>query len=143
MIQVDFYVLPTDESAARHLFACKLAEKAWRLGHQIYIHCDNAEQMQALDLLLWQFRPESFIPHNLNSDTAIASGVLLGHSAKPQIEAELLINLSAQVPSFAQAFRRIAEVVIAEPASRQAARERFRFYREQGYALQNHQLTRV
>ena len=37
----------------------------------------------------------------------------------------------------------IAEVVVEDPAIRQAARESFRFYREQGYPLQDHRLQRL
>ena len=143
MTQVDFYVLPTDQISARYTFACKLTEKAWRLGHLIYVHCDNAEQAQTLNELFWTFRAEAFIPHSLTAAEANLSGVLIGYEAPQGFAAELLINLSAEVPAFAGSFNRIAEVVIAEPSSRQAARMRFRFYREQGYALQNHQLTRV
>ncbi|MDT9643845.1 DNA polymerase III subunit chi, partial [Pseudomonas sp. JV245A] len=47
------------------------------------------------------------------------------------------------VPAFAPRFARIAEVVVEDPAIRQAARESFRFYREQGYPLQDHRLQRL
>jgi hypothetical protein len=39
MSKVDFYILPTDSLSARLDFACKLCEKAWRLGHRVYLHC--------------------------------------------------------------------------------------------------------
>lgn len=55
----------------------------------------------------------------------------------------LLINLGASVPGFVGQFERVAEIVVEEPAIRQSARERFRFYREQGYALQDHRLQRL
>jgi DNA polymerase-3 subunit chi len=41
----------------------------------------------------------------------------------------LLINLGASVPGFVGQFERVAEIVVEEPAIRQSARERFRFYR--------------
>ena len=56
---------------------------------------------------------------------------------------DLLINLDLKVPPFAKAFARVAEVVVEDPAIRQAARESFRFYREQGYPLQDHRLQRL
>jgi DNA polymerase-3 subunit chi len=37
----------------------------------------------------------------------------------------------------------VAEIVIADPPVRNQARENFRFYREQGYPLQDHRLTRI
>ena len=47
------------------------------------------------------------------------------------------------MPAFAKGFARVAEVVVEDPAIRQAARESFRFYREQGYSLQDHRLQRL
>ena len=55
---------------------------------------------------------------------------------------DLLVNLDLKVPPFAARFARIAEIVVEDPAIRQATRESFRFYREQGYALQDHRLQR-
>ncbi|MCY1459034.1 DNA polymerase III chi subunit, HolC [compost metagenome] len=56
---------------------------------------------------------------------------------------DLLINLGADVPGFVGQFERVAEIVVEEPSIRQSARERFRFYRERGYALQDHRLQRL
>lgn len=62
MSKVDFYILPTDSLSARLDFACKLCEKAWRLGHRVYLHCQDAEQRDELDLRLWRFKGEAFVP---------------------------------------------------------------------------------
>ncbi len=63
MTKVDFYILPSADPAARLDFACKLTEKAWRMGHRIYLHCSDAAQRDALDARLWAFKGESFVPH--------------------------------------------------------------------------------
>ena len=49
MTQVDFYILPSADPSARLDFACKLTEKAWRMGHRIYLHCSDAAQRDDLD----------------------------------------------------------------------------------------------
>ncbi|MBI6634216.1 DNA polymerase III subunit chi, partial [Pseudomonas paralactis] len=49
MTQVDFYILPSADPLARLDFACKLTEKAWRMGHRIYLHCSDAAQRDELD----------------------------------------------------------------------------------------------
>ena len=56
---------------------------------------------------------------------------------------DLLVNLDLKVPAFASKFARVAEVVVEDPTIRAAARESFRFYREQGYPLQDHRLQRL
>ena len=142
MTSVDFYILPTADPQARLTFACKLTEKAWRLGHRVYLHCQDAAQREALDARLWTFRAETFVPHGaaeLDDQAPVVLG--LGNDAGPH--QDLLINLSLAVPGFFKRFARVAEVVIEEPLCRAAARENFRFYREGGYPLQDHRLSRL
>lgn len=141
MSKVDFYILPTDSLSARLDFACKLCDKAWRLGHRVYLHCQDEAQRAALDLRLWAFRGEAFVPHDLAEAHADAT-VALGIGDHADGHHDLLINLGAAVPGFVGQFERVAEIVVEEAAIRQSARERFRFYREQGYALQDHRLQR-
>ncbi|WP_455925633.1 DNA polymerase III subunit chi [Pseudomonas putida] len=142
MTKVDFYILPSPLPAARLDFACKLVEKAWRLGHRVYLHCSDAEQREQLDARLWAFKGESFVPHSLaeqDPDAVIALGLV----DAPASHQDLLVNLDLKVPAFVGRFARVAEVVVEDPAIRQAARESFRFYREQGYPLQDHRLQRL
>ncbi|MEE1869389.1 MULTISPECIES: DNA polymerase III subunit chi [Pseudomonas] len=142
MSKVDFYILPSDAPSARLDFACKLCEKAWRMGHQVYLHCADAAQRDDLDARLWAFKAETFVPHN-NAEEFALGGVVLGLGADCGSHTDLLINLDLKVAPFAARFARIAEIVVEEPTIRQAARESFRFYREQGYALQDHRLQRL
>ncbi|AGZ36827.1 DNA polymerase III subunit chi [Pseudomonas sp. SWI6] len=142
MSKVDFYILPTDALSARLDFACKLCEKAWRLGHRVYLHCQDAEQRDELDLRLWRFKGEAFVPHDRAEAHADAQ-VALGLADDAGDHRDLLINLGASVPGFVDQFERVAEIVVEEPGIRQSARERFRFYRERGYALQDHRLQRL
>ncbi|QXH34911.1 DNA polymerase III subunit chi [Pseudomonas muyukensis] len=142
MSQVDFYILPTDALSARLDFACKLCEKAWRLGHRVYLHCQDEAQRSELDLRLWQFKGEAFVPHD-HAEQYPDAIVALGIGSEAGEHRDLLINLGGDVPAFVGQFARVAEIVVEEPAIRLAARERFRFYREQGYALQDHRLQRL
>lgn len=142
MSKVDFYILPSAAPSARLDFACKLCDKAWRLGHRVYLHCSDAAQRDELDARLWAFKGEAFVPHDAAEDNPQGS-VALGLSDDAGSHQDLLINLDLKVPAFASRFARIAEIVVEEPAIRQAARESFRFYREQGYALQDHRLQRL
>lgn len=142
MSKVDFYILPSPAPAARLDFACKLCEKAWRLGHRVYLNCSDAAQRDELDARLWAFKGEAFVPHSALEDDPHGA-VALGGGDDPGDHQDLLVNLDLKVPGFAARFARIAEIVVEEPAIRAAARESFRFYREQGYALQDHRLQRL
>ena len=142
MTQVDFYILPSADPNARLDFACKLTDKAWRLGHQVYLHCSDAAQREELDARLWRFKGETFVPHgSVENDTD--APVVLGIGDDPGPHQDLLVNLDLHIPAFFKRFARVAEIVVEEPSIRLAARESFRFYREHGYPLQDHRLQRL
>ena len=142
MTQVDFYILPSADPSARLDFACKLSEKAWRLGHRVYLHCSDSAQRDDLDARLWRFKGEAFVPHGAAEDDQDAP-IVLGLGDDPGQHQDLLVNLDLRIPDFFKLFARVAEIVVEDPAIRQAARESFRFYREQGYPLQDHRLQRL
>jgi DNA polymerase-3 subunit chi len=138
MTRVDFYVI---EAAAgdKARVACRLSEKAFRQGLPVYVHTTSASQAQALDALLWSYRAGSFVPHARIGDALDEVPVLIGHDHEPHGHEGLLINLSDAVPDFFSRFARVAELV--DEAARDAARERFRYYRERGYTLETHTLA--
>ena len=135
MKRIDFYILPDSDAAARLTYACRLAAKAWREGHRIYLHCQDAAQCSALDERLWSFSAASFVPHQLAEDGNDAP-LLLAWGPDAGGEQSLLINLASTVPAFFERFARIAEVVNQDPLTRDALRTSYRFYRERGYAPQ-------
>ena len=91
---------------------------------------------------MWTFQAGSFVPHGLHpSEAAATTPILIGHDGVPDSGHEVLINLAPSVPSFFSRFERVAEVVNQDAAIKLAGRERFRFYRDRGYALETHTLT--
>ena len=142
MTKVDFYLLTSRQPQASKRFACKLTEKAYRLGHQIYIHVENQTQAQEMDDLLWTFRQGSFVPHALvNSKEATSTPVLIGYEGEPEEKLELLINLCGEVPAFFSRFQRVAEVIGPDETHRHAGRQRYRYYRDHGCSLETHELN--
>ncbi|MDY6979308.1 MAG: DNA polymerase III subunit chi [Pseudomonadota bacterium] len=141
MTRVDFYITGDNHAQARQRLACRLAEKAYALDHAIYIHTDDRQQAEQLDQLLWTFRDGSFIPHCLQDDTVAAqAAIVIGHNGEPEDHNQVLINLGQEVPAFFGRFERVAEVIAGDEQSREAGRERFRFYRDRGYELNTHNL---
>lgn len=140
MAQVDFYVLRQSGEQARQIFACKLAEKAWRLNHTVHIRTETRADAELLDKLLWTFRDGSFVPHFLVGAGHAEAPVAIASSGDPANPRDLLINLAADVPADAPAFPRIAELVSSDEDSRQQSRKRFAVYRHQGHELTTHKL---
>jgi DNA polymerase-3 subunit chi len=138
MTRVDFYLTHDIDPS---LAVCRLTNKAFRLGHQLYILTENSEQSVTLDRLLWTFNPGGFIPHSLyNADLDQEVPILIGEQEPPENWHDVLISLASAIPSFFSRFGRVADVVGAAEEAKQQARERFRFYRERGYSLQTHNL---
>ena len=54
---------------------------------------------------------------------------------------EVLVNLGGGQPPWFASFERLVEVVGSDDDDRAGARERWRFYRERGYALERHDLA--
>lgn len=142
MARVDFYVLERVDERSRQLLACKLAEKAYRLKNTVYIHAQTAADARHLDELLWTFRDGSFVPHGIvgSGAEAAAAPVVIGHPEQHADSSDLLINLCDDIPPFAGAFPRVAELVTSDEACRQASRKRFAAYRDQGHTLNTYNL---
>jgi DNA polymerase-3 subunit chi len=142
MTRVDFYVLRNHTPGGKHRLACRLADKAFRLGHQIFIHASGPEEAARLDELLWTFGPGTFVPHALCTPRLTEpEPVLIGEGEPPAGFGEVLIGLAADVPPFFSRFERMVELVDDTEADRKLARERFRFYRDRGYLLETHEVT--
>lgn len=141
MPRVDFYVLEGRSQDGLLRQACRLAEKAWQMGHRVYIATPSAEATRQIDELLWTFRPDSFVPHGRYPETGGNDlPVLVGHNNQPDDGAEVLVNLTPSVPEFHESFKRIAEFVSGDEESRHLGRERFRYYRDRGYDVRSHQV---
>jgi DNA polymerase-3 subunit chi len=141
MTRIDFYVIKNNKPNSREVLACRIAEKAYKKGHKVYIHTASKDQLERMDDLLWTFRDGSFVPHDSHaSPKAKQTPVLLGLDSDPVENTEILINLAQDVPGFFSRFDRVAEVVDDNSEDKQSARERFRFYRDRGYEMETHNL---
>lgn len=143
MTLVSFYVLPVAGLAARRLFACQLAEKAFRQGHAIYLHTDTTADAEAVDELLWNYRPQSFVPHTLGCADANRDHcrVTVGCGPDAGDHHDILINLSLTIPDFFSRFERVTEIVVEDDALLIAKRDNFRFYKQRGYPNEYHRVT--
>lgn len=141
MTHIDFYLLGNNGVDSSDHIACRLTDKAFRMGHRVYLYSDDATVCQKLDQMLWTFSAASFVPHaqysdNISPDTPVS----IGSNEPPAGFTDVLISLSEQVPAFFSRFDRVAEIVGSLDSEKQQARERFRYYRDRGYELQTHEL---
>jgi DNA polymerase-3 subunit chi len=148
--QVDFYILSSNSPEARLNVACRLADKAVQRELGVFLLVESEHDARRLDELLWTFAQNSFLPHRLAWNSAadgVTEPVVIGldEHATSALRGDndiedwgLMINLAAAVPEAFGRFERLAEIVDSTPDIRERGRERFRFYRDRGYALQTH-----
>lgn len=153
MTSVDFYVLSEGPENALELLACKLAEKALKGGHKIYIQATDAEQAAQLNEMLWSYKAESFLPHQLAPVADETSSqdstnkpedqcpISIGHLEAPEQYEEILINLSQKIPAAYARFERLLELVPPQQQAREALRANFGHYRDRGYPIKTHEIS--
>lgn len=140
-MRVDFYLLKQTEPNARWLIACRLLEKAYLRGHRVFVFCENQQDAEALDEYLWTFKEDSFIPHHLQGEgPEPPPPIQIGFGQEPRGFNDLLMNMSAQIPSFFTRFQRIMEIVSHDEEAKNISRQHYREYRAQGCELFTHEI---
>jgi DNA polymerase III subunit chi len=142
MPEISFYVLPTESSQERNLFACKLIEKVYRSGAFAYVLTDSPEQSQQLDDLLWTFRAGSFVPHQvyIGELPTVDNVVLVGSTNPPKNWQKTLINLSTKCPADFQQAERILEILDNSEETKVWGRNRYRQYQQAGIEITTHKI---
>ncbi|MBC9249634.1 DNA polymerase III subunit chi [Pseudomonas alcaligenes] len=138
-MKVEFYVLSSATPEGRLRAACQLASKAWKAGLPVFLRGSDAAQCAELDQLLWQFRAESFIPHNLHEEEPQAP-IVIGLDQLPAQSGGVLLNLHPQLSPHLAQFSRVIEIVNQEPQLLALCRENFRQYRQLGHDPQRVEL---
>ncbi len=150
MANATFYLLPDNNDSARVNgpvdIACQAAARAYRKGQRVYVYCASQADAEALDEQLWQFEPDSFIPHNLVGEGPQGGAPVEIAWASPNaplpVNRALLINLAPEVPNFAVQFAHIIDFVPADEQAKAQARRRFAHYRQLGVTLTTQDLAR-
>src|SRR4051812_37875651 len=140
MTQIDFYFHVENKLQ----MACALSAKACARGMRVLAYCADADASQKLSRLLWTAQAVSFIPHCKPGDPlAAVTPVIVDHERTEPPHDQLLINLRHEWTPYCSRFQRLIETVSLAEEDRSKARERFKFYRDRGYAIQNHDLSKT
>jgi DNA polymerase-3 subunit chi len=135
---IDFYFNAED----RFQVACRLAGKALAQKKRMLIYAPEPEAASRIDKLLWTWPAIGFVPHCAPHDPLAAeTPVLIASDPDTPSECELLLNLGAECPPHFERFERLCELVGRDDDEKTAGRGRYRFYRERGYRVTNHDLA--
>jgi len=96
---------------------------------------------ERLDRLLWTHSATGFVAHcRTDSPLATESPIVIGGQIDALPHDQALLNLGDEVPPGFSRFEELVEIVSTAESDRLPARERFRFYRERGYAPESRDL---
>jgi DNA polymerase-3 subunit chi len=138
MTSIDFYFNAED----RLQVACRLAAKALKQGSRMLIYAPDGDTASRLDTMMWTWPAIGFVPHSMvNGRLAAETPVLIASGEETPADCELLLNLGADCPPHFERFTRLLEVVARDEDEKEKGRSRFRFYRERGYPITNHDLA--
>jgi len=136
--QIDFYTHVPDKLRV----ACTLSAKAYGQGLKVFVYCPDAETAQRFDRMLWTAPAIGFTPHCMpHNPLAPVTPVIVDCEGEPSHD-EVLLNLRAEWPPFFSRFQRLIEIVSLDDEDRTKARDRFRFYRDRGYEIRTHDLSK-
>jgi DNA polymerase-3 subunit chi len=134
MTRIDFHSNVGDSL----LYACRLIRKAYQAGQPTIVLAEPA-RLRAFDEQLWTFSPLDFVPHCMaGTPLAAQTPIVLATNLDDVPHHQVLLNLGATVPAQFARFERLLEVVGNAQDELIAGRERYRFYRDRGYALNNY-----
>ena len=140
--RADFYLIDATDTLGQFQFACRLLEKAYLHKQHTFVCCDNAAAAERVDELLWTFKEDSFIPHSLGCE-GVSAPIHIGDFSVASQNRDLLLNLSSKIPGDFQQFNRVIEIVLADPESKKNARARYSHYREAGWQLHSHDMSKA
>lgn len=121
--------------------ACTLTAKALARGMRVMLLTADPAATERLSKLIWTVPSTGFIPHCRRGDRlAPVTPVIVDHVAEPLVHDQVLFNLSDGTPAFFSSFQRLVEIVGNDAAELEAARARYRFYKDRGYEIRTHQL---
>ena len=138
MTSIDFYFNAPD----RLQVACRLAGKAMKQNQRVLIYAPQPELAARIDKMLWTWPATGFVPHcAVRAPLARETPVLIASGDDTPEGCEILLNLDADCPPHFERFPRLLEVI--DEAGREAGRSRYRFYKERGYHIANHDLAQA
>ncbi|MDC0611320.1 DNA polymerase III subunit chi [Vibrio sp.] len=142
MKNATFYIIgessPESKRSGLLEYVVFLAQHFAKQGAKVYINGQNKAEAEQIAELLWQVPVDDFIAHNLVGEgPKYSTPIEIGYSAvKPNLNRQIVINLSDCNSTFAQRFSEVVDFVPCEEKTKQLARERYKLYRQAGFNLQ-------
>lgn len=124
-------------------YAGRLLRKAYLKGARLLVVAKPPDAA-ALDQLLWTMAATEFVPHCLDAGSpgmrAFSPILIASGPVTEDFTADVLLNLTEEMPTGYLRFGRVIEVVTLDETDRLRARDRWRQYKSAGLEPQRHDL---
>ncbi len=137
MTGIDFYHGAGDKVQT----ACRLIGELYAEGRRVLVYAPEGSLAAQVERQLWSHPATGFVPHcRIGTALAAETPIVIGDSLDDADHHDVLVNLDGELPPAFSRFERLVEIVGTDEADRLPARERFKFYRDRGYAIAAHDL---
>jgi len=142
MTEVDFHILAQPNEHDRLFYTCRLINKVFKQSLNVIVVCDDTIQAKQLSDLLWHFKEEAFIPHEIEFNDTSTIQIVMHDKEYEQLHDfhDVCINLSQHLPKWFGQFNRVLEIVCQNELTLASTREHYRFYQSRGYPIIQHDL---
>lgn len=138
MTHISFYYGVADRLQAAAQWLVRPGRRTMRIA----ILAAEREQA-ALDRLLWESPAIGFLPHcRATHRDANETAVLLADELSAIPHHECVLNLTDGIPAGFERFERMVEIISHHDSDRLPGRQRYRYYRDHGYQIENTDMSR-
>ena len=111
-------------------------------GRRVFVYAPDSVVAAGLDRLLWTQPAVGFVPHCTGASALAAeTPIVIADDPEAATQFDCLLNLGDRVPPAFSRFGELVEIVSVREEDKVPARERYKFYRQRGYALDNQDLA--
>ena len=136
MTRIEFYF----NADSKLRTACHLAARALRQRLRVLVYAPEDALALGMEDALGAFPSIRYA--RCAAGVAVPDApVVIARDADTAIHDEVLLNLHDGAPRYFSRFQRLIEIVVRAEEDRQSARERFRFYRDRGYAIRHYDMA--
>jgi DNA polymerase III subunit chi len=140
MTEIAFHVNAPDKLD----YACRLLRATQKKSAQVLV-LGQLDALKSLSSKLWAMSPTEFLPHCLSDaePAVLAQSPIILSAELPNsaAESQVLLNLGAILPAGFERFERLIELVGQNSDDLQAARTRWKHYKDRGYALSRYDVV--
>lgn len=140
MTEITFHVNAPDKLD----YACRFLRTTQKKSAQVLV-LGQQQSLNSLSAKLWALSTTEFLPHcfaDASVEVITHSPIVLSAELLTSAnESQVLLNLGAPLPAGFERFERLIELVGQDPDDLQAARVRWKHYKDRGYALSRYDVV--